>query len=118
MAYLEDDKIKLRAIEPEDLSFLYTWENHSDWWQLGATLSPYSHYTLKEYIANAATDVYTSKQLRLMIEEKDTNQTIGMIDLYDFEPFHKRAGIGILVIPDKQKSGYGNLALVDRKSVV
>ena len=36
--------------------------------------------------------------------------------LFRSEPFHKRAGIGILVIPDKQKSGYGNLALVLMKA--
>lgn len=111
MRFLENDEIKLRAIEPEDLSFLYAWENHSDWWHLGATLSPYSHYTLKEYIANAGEDIYTLKQLRLMIVLQEQEDTIGMIDVYDFDPFHKRAGIGILIAPEFQKSGYGNIAL-------
>lgn len=34
-----------------------------------------------------------------------------MIDLFDFNPQHKRAGIGILIHPDFQKKGFASEAL-------
>ena len=33
--------------------------------------------------------------------------TVGMVDLYDFDPHHRRAGVGILVDPAYQRRGIG-----------
>ena len=41
-------------------------------------------------------DIYAAKQLRLMICDKEY-RAIGSIDLFDFEPNHLRAGVGILI---------------------
>lgn len=56
-------------------------------------------------------DIYTDRQLRLMIESKESGETIGTIDLYDFDPFHRRSGVGILVDKRFRKQGYGMQAL-------
>ena len=100
---LTNKKIKLRALEPEDLEFLYKIENNESFWEVSHTQTPFSKYILKQYLENAHLDIYESKQLRLLIEEKSTKKQIGMIDLFDFNPQHKRAGIGILIHPDFQK---------------
>ncbi|MBI5217648.1 MAG: GNAT family N-acetyltransferase [Bacteroidia bacterium] len=97
MLILENDKIKLRAIEPEDMDLLYEWENDRSLWEVSNTLVPFSKYTLKKYLENSHLDLYEAKQLRLMIVENEKNKTVGAIDLFDFEPFHSRVGIGILV---------------------
>ena len=97
MAYLENDLIKLRALEPEDLDALYKWENDAELWRYGATITPYSKFALKEYIVESRFDIFHSKQLRLMIVWKESNEPIGTIDLYDFDPMNLRAGIGILI---------------------
>ncbi|MCS2893661.1 GNAT family N-acetyltransferase [Parabacteroides faecis] len=99
MALLENEMIRLRALEPEDLELLYRWENNPDLWELGNTMSPYSRYILKEYIRESHRDIFDTRQLRLMIELRSTGAAIGTVDLYDFEPHHRRAGIGILVDP-------------------
>ncbi|RHJ83271.1 GNAT family N-acetyltransferase [Parabacteroides sp. AM08-6] len=112
MDLLQNENIRLRALEPEDLELLYHWENNPEWWELGSTISPYSRYMLKEYIAGAHRDIYEQRQLRLMIDFLPMNATIGMIDLYDFEPHHHRAGIGILIDPLYQKKGLATEALV------
>jgi len=95
---LKSNTILLRALEPEDLEFLYNCENNPEIWHISNTLSPYSKYILRQYIENSHQDIYTSKQLRLIIatiENKDT--PIGAIDLFDFDPYHMRAGVGILI---------------------
>lgn len=95
---INDDIIRLRALEPEDLECLYQWENDMDLWEVSDTLTPFSLFTLKKYIETCHLDIYTTKQLRLMIERVDTNARIGLVDLYDFDPYHQRAGIGIIEI--------------------
>ncbi len=108
---LSGKKISLRALEPEDLEFLYQIENNESFWEVSHTKTPFSKYVLKQYLENAHLDIYESKQLRLLIEEKSTKKQIGMIDLFDFNPQHKRAGVGILIHPDFQKNGFASEAL-------
>ena len=111
MNLLENNIIRLRAPEPEDLDKLYLWENDPALWEMGSTLSPYSRYILKQYIADAGNDIYERKQLRLIIELKETDTAIGTVDLYDFDPHHRRAGVGILIDTAHQKKGYAKSAL-------
>lgn len=64
---LENHQIKLRAVEPEDLDLLYSWENETTLWIHGNTLAPYSKLVLRQYINDALEmDIYQSKQLRLI----------------------------------------------------
>jgi diamine N-acetyltransferase len=75
-------RIRLRALEPEDLDFLYRWENDDRLWAFGSTLTPFSKFVLRQYIENSGQDLYEAKQLRLVIVENATNMPIGTIDLY------------------------------------
>ena len=111
MKTLEGKNLNLRAIEPEDLHFLYTIENNEMFWEVSHTQTPFSKYILKQYLENAHLDIYETKQLRLVIEENKNKEPVGMIDLFDFNPQHKRAGIGILIHPYYQNRGYASEAL-------
>ena len=111
MILLHGEKVNLRALEPEDLDLLYTTENDTNFWQVSNTQVPFSKFVLKQYLENAHQDIYEAKQLRLIIEESKTNTAIGMIDLFDFNPQHRRAGIGILVHKKFQNSGFASDAL-------
>lgn len=111
MALLENDRIRLRALEPEDLDWLYRAENDTEVWQAGATLTPFSRYVLREYIAVSHRDIFELKQLRLVVELQKTKQTAGMIDLFDFDPYHRRAGVGVLIDSACRKGGVATDAL-------
>lgn len=111
MKTLIGDHIKLRAIEPEDLDFLHPIENNELFWEVSHTQTPFSRYVLKQYLENAHLDIYETKQLRLIIEEISDKKQVGMIDLFDFNPQHKRAGIGILIHPYFQNRGFASQAL-------
>jgi diamine N-acetyltransferase len=111
---LTGTRLHLRAIEPHDLDWLYQWENDTALWNLGNTLMPFSRFVLEQYLLTAQQDIFTNKQLRLMIDLKSQDipsQTIGSIDLFDFDPFHKRAGVGILIITPERNKGYATEAL-------
>ena len=97
--------ISLRAIEPSDIDILYRWENDVETWNVSNTQTPYSRFVLEQYIASAHQDIYSVKQLRLIICDSE-GKAIGTIDLFDFDPNHMRAGIGIL-IADKEDRRQG-----------
>jgi diamine N-acetyltransferase len=108
---MDGKKVILRAVEPSDIDLLYLWENDVSTWYLSNTIIPFSKFLLEEYIANANLDIYTTKQIRLMIEIKDTKKTIGCIDLFDFDPFNNRAGVGILICNEERNKGYATESL-------
>jgi len=112
---LVGELIQLRALEPSDLDRLYKWENDSSIWSVSGTLAPFSRFVLEQYLASSHQDIYSSKQLRLMIdltvngEEEDDDlepHVIGCIDLFDFDPKNRKAGVGIL-IADRADRGKG-----------
>jgi diamine N-acetyltransferase len=106
-------EISLRALEPEDLELLYEWENNSSNWIISNTVVPFSKYTLKRYLENSHKNIYETGQLRLMIDHIPDNTTIGTIDIFDFDPFHKRAGLGILIAKEEyRRKGYASMAII------
>jgi len=112
MNILENRDIKLRALEPTDIDILYDWENDMRCWEVSNTNAPFSRYILNKYLENAHRDIFENKELRLVIAKKDSDEPIGLIDLFDYDPFHSRAGVGILIAGDKDRGqGYGKQAL-------
>lgn len=101
----------LRAVEPEDLDYMYVIENDRDIWKVGNTNMPYSRFALHEYIANSTGDIYTDKQLRLIITNQE-QAFIGILDLCNFNPQHQRAEVGIVVRPEYREQGYGKAAML------
>lgn len=111
---LVGELIRLRALEPIDLDRLYRWENDTSIWSVSGTMAPFSRFVLEEFVNQAHQDIYTNKQLRLMIELKyvtdedddDGMKAIGCVDIFEFDPRNKRAGLGIL-IADRADRGKG-----------
>jgi diamine N-acetyltransferase len=80
-------------------------------WNVSNTRTPFSRFILAEYLKESAKDIYETKQLRLMIETLE-GEPVGAVDLFDFDPYHMRAGIGILIHnPDNRNHGYASDAL-------
>ncbi|MFD2098355.1 GNAT family N-acetyltransferase [Flagellimonas iocasae] len=111
MLNLKGKQVYLRALEPTDLDFLYQLENDTAIWEISGTLKPYSKKVLQLYLENAHRDIYEVKQLRLCICNSD-DVCIGLIDLFDFDPKHGRAGMGIVISnPSDRNKGVGAEAI-------
>jgi diamine N-acetyltransferase len=103
---LTGEKILLRALEPQDLDLLFKWENDPENWFVSNTQFPFSRNALKKFIQNSDLDLYKTGQLRLVIVERSEGKAIGCVDLFDYDHFNLRAGIGIL-IHDREKRNHG-----------
>jgi diamine N-acetyltransferase len=111
MKPLKGNTTYLRALEPEDLTFLESVENDESLWEVSGTLKPFPKFVLKEYLLNSQQDIYEAKQLRLVICTIKTDASIGFIDLFDFDPQNKRAGIGIVITSKNRGKGFAKDAL-------
>ncbi len=112
METLRGNAIYLRALEPEDVPFLYALENDVPLWEVSQTQTPYSTFVLTQYLENAYKDIYEVKQLRLAICKHNNSNAIGLVDLFDFDPKNQRVGIGIVIQrEDNRQHGYGREAV-------
>lgn len=107
---LKGTDIYLRTIEPSDVHFILENENNTDNWKISNTQVPFSEELIIHYVHHAQ-DIYSLKQVRFIICLTADDSRIGMIDLFEFEPLHQRAGIGILILAAHQQLGHGKSAL-------
>jgi diamine N-acetyltransferase len=106
---LKGERVKLRAAEPADVDKIFEWENDPENWLVSNTIAPYSKHQILQFI-ESANDIFASNQLRLMIT-LHTGETVGCVDLFDFDPKNKRAGLGVLIDPVFRSKGLAREAL-------
>lgn len=99
------EQVRLRALEPEDLDFLYLWENDAELRESGNTLVPIGRNRLKEYIEKSSEGLMELGMMRLVICLSDDDKPIGAIDLYEYDAFHRRVAVGLFVIPEYRRLG-------------
>ena len=100
---------RLRALEPEDLELMYGWENDMQIWRVSGTVAPFSRHVLSRLIEEQQFDIYATRQMRLVIEHD--GQAVGAVDLFEFDPHNRRAGVGIIVDSQHRAQGIGYDAL-------
>ena len=110
----EKPQVKLRALEPEDLNFLYEIENDEMIWNVGLTNVPYSKNLLLDYIASSSGDIFSDKQVRMIIVN-ERGEDVGMVDLIDFSPAHQRAELGLVIKSSCRRQGYASATLAKIK---
>ncbi len=102
--------LRLRPLEPEDLQLLYTIENDPSLWDAEDSDAPYSKYALRSYIASMQS-VHECGQLRLVAEEAETGEAVGLADIMGYSVRDARAEVGIAVLAVFRGRGYGQDAL-------
>lgn len=109
--YLQNEYLRLRNMEPEDLDVIFRIENDSRLWEVSGTSVPFSRFVLKQYLETTQCDLFTDKQLRLMVERLDSGAIAGIADLADFDPLHNRAAVGITIKDEYKNQGIGTQVL-------
>ena len=109
---IQGDNIRLRAMEMEDADWIYHFENDPSLWRVTQTVTPYSRYAIEQYVLNSTIqDIYGSRELRMVIESLHNRRPVGLIDLFDFDPLNRRAGIGIAIEKQERRKGFAKEAL-------
>lgn len=101
----------LRAVEPEDLDLMYVVENDAAISRYSSTTVPLSCFALKQYIENSSGDLYADAQVRLTIVDPQNGSACGFLDITDLSAKHRRAQVGIALLPEVQGRGVATGAL-------
>ena len=108
-------QLKLRAVEPSDADFMYEIENDASAWRYGDTIAPLSRRIIRQYALDYEADPFAARQLRLIVTVKQENSMVpvGAVDLYEIDPVHRRAFVGIYILPAYRGCGIAQAALTD-----
>ncbi len=102
----------LRALEPDDVDALFRWENEDSMRQYGLDRAPVSRQLLVDYVTNYNPNIFSAGQLRLIVEEMDTKQPIGALDLYEVDSINRRAAVGIVIDEAYRGKGFGKRSMI------
>ena len=110
---IEGKICRLRALEPQDIDVVYGWENDTDLWRVSGTMAPFSRHSLMRFIEEQQFDIYATRQQRLIIEADVDGGAVavGAVDMFDFDPQNRRAGVGVVVSREFRRCGYAKEAL-------
>ena len=109
---IEGTACRLRALEVEDIEAMYGWENDTEVWRVSGSVAPFARNVLRRLIDEQQFDIYATRQMRLVIECVTSGEAVGAVDLFEFDPHHRRAGVGIIVAPPYRRRGYALDALL------
>ena len=99
---------RLRPIQPNDLPFLERLANDPNNWVFGDTTRAYTLEELKQYLFDIQ-DFFQDQQARFVLELN--GKSIGLFDLFDFNPKKNEAGLGLIIDPQERKKGHGKMGL-------
>lgn len=108
--WLRNERIELRSPEPEDLELLYKMENDTRLWSIGCSTLPYSRHTLRAYLEQSTQDLYAEGQARFIIT-LHSGESVGMIDLANFDPHNSRTEVCIGILDIYRQQGVASEAL-------
>lgn len=107
---MSDFKLKYRALEPEDVTMLFKWENDLEINEVSLSKVPFSKYILEQYITQAHLDIQQAGQYRFVLEDTEGN-AVGCVDLFDYDAIDRRAAIGIIIEKKYRLKGYAAEAI-------
>ncbi|MEC8967529.1 MAG: GNAT family protein [Bacteroidota bacterium] len=106
---IKSERLHLRKINSNDLDILLKWENDKINHQFSESPTYYTKEHMQAFVESTQ-DLFVNNQLRLMIDfEKNI---VGCIDLFEFDPFHLRAGVGILIDRQFRKKGFAKESIL------
>ncbi len=109
---LDSTNIFLRLVGKDDAFRVYLWELSEETGRVTQTQNKVSLELIYQLIEEQQ-DFITSGHTRFMICLEDNNETLGTIDLYDFNQKNRTAYIGILIAEKKmRRKGYARQSII------
>lgn len=103
--------VRLRAPEKSDVDRIFLWENEPSFFEVLPNAAPLSRLQVWEYVQNYSADPFATHELRQMVDDALTGETVGYIDLFEFDPVNRRAGVAVFIDESSRCKGYARAAL-------
>lgn len=113
ISYFIDNELTIRRCERTDVDVVYRWENDPLLADTNSLIEPLAHFQARKLVASGNSELITNGFLLLMAElsAEKSKHTIGMLQVYNYDFFNKRAAVGVVVDTQYQQKGYGERLL-------
>ncbi len=108
-----DGDLLLRPLEPDDAALLHVWENDPLIAASNTLVEPMARYQAQQLVDLGHSHL-ASNGFVLFIAAQKTEagiHPIGYVELYDYDFYHRRAAVGIMLLPDFRGKGYAQRML-------
>jgi diamine N-acetyltransferase len=99
----------LRPVSLSDARTIFEWENDRENWIQSGINKPYKLEEIEQY-AIKNEQLIVDGQTRFMID-RNSEETIGCIDLFDYDKVKQMATVGLLIDRKYREKGYGSESL-------
>jgi len=104
--------LRLRCPDRGDVEQLLAWENDPAVWKFGWAWRPLAHSEMLDYVERQLGSTPFGMGGARLLLHFGGEAPMGVVDLYDLNPLHLRAGVGLLIAdPESRGRGYGTAAL-------
>jgi len=108
---MKNVRVIVRPVQASDADAILRWENDPEFWPLTAYPGPFTLKDIEQFISNSK-DLQHDGQQRWMICEKQSQSSIGAVDLFVSARIPRTVGIGILIGEKSFRgAGYGSESL-------
>ena len=103
--------VRLRAMEPSDVDFLFLWENDPATWEASDRKWPVSQDDINRFVRSSDLDIWQSRQMRFMVQTLDDARTVGCADIFDFDPLNQHCAFGIYIWTAERRRHFASEAI-------
>ncbi len=106
-----ENKSILKKVDLTDVDYILNVENNPTNWKFSGTTIRFSREQIEAFVIQNQT-IYTTGQVRFILQELSTGQLVGTVDLFEYDRVQQSVGVGILVDREFRRKGYGLEGLV------
>ncbi len=113
---LISEHLSFRSFELTDEQLLFDWENDLSSWSSTMILNPLSHQFIRNYIQDSSTSILEKGQLIFLVEQKESKEPVGYLQLFDYEAINQKLACGIYLAKEFRGKGLAKEILSFAKS--
>ena len=103
--------LRIRALEPEDIDYVFALENDPSTWRSGTLLAPISRHTITQMVT-ITPSIAESAQVRFVLHDHPNQEPLGLFDLFNIDLINQNASIGLIIYPEENRNcGFATEAL-------
>lgn len=103
-----DGELELRPVEPTDASLLHVWENNPDLASSNTLIEPMARYQAQQLADLGQSHLASNGYVLFIASIRQGAELIpiGYIELYNYDFYHRRAAVGLMLLPSFRGRGY------------
>ncbi|MBB6275757.1 GNAT family N-acetyltransferase [Porphyromonas circumdentaria] len=113
LSHFQDGELLLRPVEPSDASLLQSWESDPAIATSNTLVEPMARYQAQQWVDLGHSHLASNGFVLFIasVRRGDELVPIGYIELYNYDFYHRRVAVGVMLLPAYRGKGYARRML-------